>query len=87
MVHPNDQVVSLVKAANPAQAHIWESALRREGIRCQVVGDYLDAGIGDSTAGNLVEASRYGPSAGRLAALPPIGSRTRRQRDRKREWA
>jgi hypothetical protein len=45
--HPNDEVVTLTQAANPVQAYIWENALRDEGIRCQVVGDYLDAGIGD----------------------------------------
>jgi hypothetical protein len=47
MFHPNDQIVSLSGAPNPALAHIWESALRQEGIHCQVVGDFLDAGIGD----------------------------------------
>ena len=25
----------------------WQQALQQEGIRCQVLGDYLDAGIGD----------------------------------------
>lgn len=45
--HPDDQLVSLTRAPNAAQAHIWKNALRDEGIRCQVVGDYLDAGIGD----------------------------------------
>ena len=45
--NPNDHVVSLTRAANPAEAHIWQNALRDEGIRCQVVGDYLDVGIGD----------------------------------------
>jgi hypothetical protein len=45
--HPNDQVVSLTTAPNPAQAHIWENVLREQGIVCQVVGDYLGAGIGD----------------------------------------
>jgi hypothetical protein len=44
---PDDQLVSLTRAPNPGQAHIWENALRDEGIRCQVVGDYLDTGIGD----------------------------------------
>jgi len=45
--HPNDEVVTLKQAPNPVQAHILENVLRDEGIRCQVVGDYLDAGIGD----------------------------------------
>ncbi len=43
---PRD-VVRLTTAANPVQAHLLEQALEAEGIRCQVVGDYLDAGIGD----------------------------------------
>jgi Putative prokaryotic signal transducing protein len=40
-------LVRLTTAANPFQAHIWQQALQGEGIRCQVLGDYLDAGIGD----------------------------------------
>jgi hypothetical protein len=40
-------VVCLVTAPNPADAHIWEQALRNEGIEAKVVGDYLDAGLGD----------------------------------------
>jgi Putative prokaryotic signal transducing protein len=40
-------VVRLAAAANPFQAHIWQQALEEEGVRCQVLGDYLDAGIGD----------------------------------------
>lgn len=44
--HPDD-IVRLVTAPNPFQAHAWEQALREAGIRCKVVGDYLDAGIGD----------------------------------------
>jgi len=44
--HPDD-IVRLATAPNPAQAHIWEQALRAEGIRCKVVGDYMDAGFGD----------------------------------------
>ena len=43
---PND-VVRLATAPNPAQAHIWEQALQEAGIRCKVVGDFLDAGLGD----------------------------------------
>ena len=39
--------VRLAAAANPFQAHIWQQALEQEGIRCQVLGDYLDAGLGD----------------------------------------
>src|SRR5579862_5325932 len=41
------EVVRLAAAANPFQAHIWQQALEQEGIRCQVLGDYLDAGLGD----------------------------------------
>lgn len=40
-------VVRLAGAANPFQAHIWREALEQEGIRCQVLGEYLDAGLGD----------------------------------------
>jgi hypothetical protein len=41
------EVVRLTTAANPAEAHLVEQALHAEGIQCQVVGDFLDAGIGD----------------------------------------
>jgi hypothetical protein len=43
---PNE-IARLAEAANPFQAHIWQQALQEEGIRCQVLGDYLEAGIGD----------------------------------------
>jgi hypothetical protein len=48
-MHSIDQheIVRLAAAANPIQAHIWQQALEEEGIHCQVLGDYLDAGIGD----------------------------------------
>ena len=42
-----DDVVRLRTAPNPALAHVWEQALRSEGISAKVVGDYLDAGVGD----------------------------------------
>lgn len=45
--HDSQEVVRLATAPNPMQAHIWEQALRSEGIWCKVLGDYLDAGIGD----------------------------------------
>jgi hypothetical protein len=45
--NPSDDIVRLATAPNPAQAHLWEQALRQAGVRCKVVGDYLDAGIGD----------------------------------------
>jgi len=46
---PDDrkEMVRLATAPHPMQAHIWEQALQAEGIRCHVVGDYLDAGVGD----------------------------------------
>lgn len=40
-------LVRLATAVNPFEAHIWQQALEEEGIRCQVLGDYLDAGVGD----------------------------------------
>jgi hypothetical protein len=42
-----DDVVPLATASNPAQAHIWQQVLQNEGIQSNVVGDYLDAGLGD----------------------------------------
>lgn len=45
-VDPQD-IVRLTTAPNPVQAHIWKQALLDEGIDCSVVGDYLDAGVGD----------------------------------------
>lgn len=45
--NPDDEIVRLVTAPNPAEAHIWEQALRDEGIDAKVVGDFLDAGLGD----------------------------------------
>jgi hypothetical protein len=42
-----DEIVCLVTADTPVQAHVWREALEAEGVRCQVVGDYLDAGVGD----------------------------------------
>jgi hypothetical protein len=47
MSEHSDDIVRLAKAFNPVQAHIWEQALTAEGIHCKVVGDYLDAGLGD----------------------------------------
>jgi hypothetical protein len=44
---PDDDIVRLTTADNPAQAHLWCEALQEEGIDCRVVGDYLDAGVGD----------------------------------------
>jgi hypothetical protein len=42
-----DDIVRLATADNPAQAHIFQQALQDEDIECHVVGDYLDAGMGD----------------------------------------
>ena len=46
---PNDSqdVVRLATANNPAEAHVMEQALQADGIACQVVGDFLDVGLGD----------------------------------------
>jgi hypothetical protein len=40
-------IVCLLTAVHPAQAHVWQTALAEEGIESKVVGDYLDAGVGD----------------------------------------
>jgi hypothetical protein len=40
-------LVRLAAAPNPVLAHIWQQAIEQEGIRCEVLGDYLDAGLGD----------------------------------------
>lgn len=45
--HPDEDIVRLATAPNPAQAHIWQQALEQEGIRCKVVGDFLNASFGD----------------------------------------
>jgi hypothetical protein len=42
-----DEIVRLATAPNPVQAHIWGEALQAAGIRCKVVGDFLDAGVGN----------------------------------------
>ena len=44
--NPHD-VVKLITAQNPTQAHIWQQALAEAGIRAKVVGDFLGAGFGD----------------------------------------
>ena len=43
----SNEIVRLTTVANSVQAHIYKQALAAEGIRCQVVGDLLDAGLGD----------------------------------------
>jgi hypothetical protein len=42
-----DEVVRVATAINPSEAHIWAEALKAAGIRCRVVGDYLEASYGD----------------------------------------
>jgi len=42
-----NEMVRLTSAANPFEAHDWEHALKDEGIRCQVLGDYLGGGLGN----------------------------------------
>jgi hypothetical protein len=44
-----DEVVRLVTASNPTEAHVWADALKAEGIRARVVGDYLEASYGNLT--------------------------------------
>ncbi len=41
------EMVRLAAASNSFQAGIWRDALRREGIRCEVLGNNLEGGIGD----------------------------------------
>ncbi len=42
-----DDVVRLATASTPFEAHLWKQALEEEYIPCKVVGDYLEAGVGD----------------------------------------
>jgi hypothetical protein len=39
--NPKDEIVRLATAGDPQEAHFWRQALEDEGIRCQVVGEYL----------------------------------------------
>jgi hypothetical protein len=49
-----DDIVRLATATNPFQAHIWEQALKDAGIRCKVVGDFLDTGgLADLAVGGI----------------------------------
>ena len=45
-MHPDD-IVRLASATNPQEAYLWQQALEEEGIQSRVVGDMLDAGLGD----------------------------------------
>jgi hypothetical protein len=48
MSEPNaDDIVHLASAANSFEANAWAQALREAGIRCKVVGDYLEVGLGN----------------------------------------
>ncbi len=42
-----DDVICLATASTPFDAHLWQQALEEADIYCKVVGDYLDAGLGD----------------------------------------
>ena len=44
---PRLNLVRLTTASNPFEAHLWQQALEGEGIPCQVLGDYLDTGLGN----------------------------------------
>jgi len=61
-------LVRLAGAANPFEAHVWRQALEDEGIRCQVLGDYLDAGIGD-VPGMMAEVWVGAADAARAEAI------------------
>jgi len=64
----HDHLVCLAGAANPFEAHIWQQALEQEGIRCKVLGDYLDAGIGD-IPGMMAEVWVHAANAPRAEAI------------------
>ncbi len=42
-----EDIVRVATASNPVEAYVWKQALEEEGIPCKVVGDLLEAGIGD----------------------------------------
>jgi hypothetical protein len=42
-----EDTVRLAIASTPFEAHLWRQALEEENIPCKVVGDYLEAGVGD----------------------------------------
>jgi hypothetical protein len=68
-------IVPLAAVANPFQAHIWQQALYQEGIRSQVLGDYLDAGISD-IPGMTAEVWVESEDLARAEATPPSTSRS-----------
>jgi hypothetical protein len=45
--HHEDNIVRLATSIPPTRAHVWQNALEEEGIRCKVVGDFLEGGIGN----------------------------------------
>jgi hypothetical protein len=45
-MHPDD-IVRLSTANNPQEAYLLRQALEEAGIQSQVVGDYLEVGVGD----------------------------------------
>jgi hypothetical protein len=51
--HYGDKIVRLATASSPQEAHLWRQALEDEGIRCQVVGEYL-GGFGIVPPGHAV---------------------------------
>lgn len=40
-------LVRLAAALNSFQAHLWQQGLEQEGIRCKVLGDFLEASLAD----------------------------------------
>lgn len=42
-----EDIVRVVTRLHPLQAHIYEQALKEEGIACRVVGDYLQGVWGE----------------------------------------
>ena len=63
------EMVRLAGAANSIQAHIWQQALEQEGIRCQVLGDDLYAGIGGIPG---IGAEIWVETTDDSTSLPPI---------------
>ncbi len=49
------KVVRLSTASSLQEAHLWKSVLEREGISCEVVGDYLTTGLGVGHVGMYPE--------------------------------
>ena len=45
--HWEGNIVCVAHADTAVEAHIWQNALEEEGIKAKVVGDFLDAGLGN----------------------------------------